>query len=99
MAKPRMRADQKSGAASVASMESVQAHLQHAKTLHKAGMLEDAECAYRNILARLPGNLDALHHLSALHCQTGRFESGAKLIARALKIRPDWAVLHYNRGL
>ncbi|MDB5921275.1 MAG: hypothetical protein JWN13_211 [Betaproteobacteria bacterium] len=76
-----------------------EARLQQGIEFHRAGMLTQAEFIYRDVLAQSPRQFDCLHYFGALQCQIGQYESGAKLIRRAIKIRPDWPVLHYNLAL
>src|SRR5258708_14669426 len=69
-----------------------------AVALHKAGRLDEAERVYRAVLAREPGNADALHLLGLLVTQRGDPASGVELIRRAIAIRPDAAAFHNNLG-
>src|SRR5258708_3327712 len=69
-----------------------------AVALHKAGRLDEAERVYRAVLAREPGNADALHLMGLLVTQRGDPASGVELIRRAIAIRPDAAAFHNNLG-
>ena len=65
---------------------------------HQAGRLAEAEPFYRQVLAADPGHVDSLHNLGLLAQQTGRGDLALDLIARAVALRPDLAVLHYSLG-
>lgn len=66
--------------------------------LHQQGHLEEAEESYRNILASVPEQPDALHFLGVLNHQLGRGEEAVRLIRRALAIDPNHADAHNNLG-
>jgi tetratricopeptide (TPR) repeat protein len=66
---------------------------------HQAGRLAEAESIYRQILARQPDHLEALHLLGALCLQTDRNEAAVELIRRLVQLKPDAAQQHYNLGL
>jgi tetratricopeptide (TPR) repeat protein len=73
--------------------------LDHALDLHGRGSLTDAERAYRRLLQQQPGNFVALHMLGLVALQTGRSEAAARLIGKALALRPDYVDAYCNRGL
>jgi len=66
---------------------------------HRAGRMEQAEAAYRNILARDPAHVDAIHGLGAVALQTGRPAEAVELIARAIARRPHSMPYFCNLGL
>lgn len=66
--------------------------------LHRAGRLAEAEAAWRQVLARRPGDPQALGMLGTLAWQTGRTAEGCQLMVQSLRQRPD-AGLFYNLGL
>jgi tetratricopeptide (TPR) repeat protein len=70
--------------------------LQTAVAHHQAGRLDQAESLYRQVLARNPGQADALHLLGVLTHQRGRHAQAAELIERAIGLRPTEAVFHSN---
>jgi protein O-GlcNAc transferase len=72
--------------------------LKQASVLHQQGMLAEAERLYREVLAKAPGQPDALHFLGVLETQQGRHEAGLTLMDRALKISPGNAGILYNRA-
>src|SRR6266496_2643107 len=55
--------------------------LQSGLNSHQTARLDDAEAAYRKVLAVAPANPDGLHLLGVLEAQRGRLESGAALLA------------------
>ena len=72
--------------------------LQQAWDLHRQGRLDEAEFRYRDVIAAMPDNADALHFLGVLEAQRGRFEAAADLIGRSVAIAPGNPAAHYNRG-
>jgi tetratricopeptide (TPR) repeat protein len=68
--------------------------LQH----HSAGRLDQAEAAYREILAADPGNIDALHFLGVIAYQRGAHAQAEGLISRALLRNTSNAPAHNNLG-
>jgi protein O-GlcNAc transferase len=62
-----------------------------AVTLHGQGRLNEAEQAYRAILAQDPGQFDALHFLGVLKLQQGNAAAAHALIAKAVENRPGAA--------
>jgi tetratricopeptide (TPR) repeat protein len=51
------------------------------------------------VLARLPGNFHALHMLGVAALHDGRPDDSLRHLDAALRIEPDEAGAHYNRGL
>jgi len=72
--------------------------LQQGLAAHRAGQLDEAERAYRAILAAIPGHFDALHLLGAIAGQRGRHAEAEALIARAIAVAPAMPGAHYNRA-
>ena len=66
--------------------------------LHQAGMLEDAEAVYRNVLAIQPEHSDSLNLLGVLALQTGRAEAAIDLIRKAIELNDGIADFHANIG-
>jgi tetratricopeptide (TPR) repeat protein len=64
---------------------------------HKAARRDLAEAHYRRILARAPGNAEALHVLGVIAHERGQNEEAARLIASALSQAPNFA-MHQNLG-
>ncbi|MFV3077644.1 tetratricopeptide repeat protein [Niveispirillum fermenti] len=57
-------------------------------THHRAGRIDRAASAYRDVLAAEPGNADALHLLGMTERQSGRVTEAETLIRRALTLAP-----------
>jgi tetratricopeptide (TPR) repeat protein len=81
-------------AASVAKQQ-----LASAVQLHQSGRLAEAERLYRQVLAREPGNADALHLLGVVTHQTARPDLAIDLIRQAIAINPVEASFHANLGV
>lgn len=66
---------------------------------HRAGRLQEAEQAYRNLLAEVPNSADGLH-LSGLLIRDGggNLNLAAEMIEAALDVRPDRAGYWYSLG-
>ena len=56
--------------------------------LHQQGQIEEAEAAYRQILAAEPDHAGALHLLGVIRQQQGRHEEALELIGRAISVNP-----------
>jgi protein O-GlcNAc transferase len=65
----------------------------------KAGQLQQAEAIYRQILAREPGNPQALHLLGVIALQEGQHGVAQKLIEQAITLKPDYGEAYNNLGL
>ncbi|MEA1653185.1 tetratricopeptide repeat protein [Nitrospirillum sp. BR 11164] len=65
---------------------------------HRAGDLAGAEAAYRAVLARAPGDVDALHLLGVVMVQDGRVDEGVALLRRAVAADPTFAQAHNSLG-
>jgi predicted O-linked N-acetylglucosamine transferase (SPINDLY family) len=65
---------------------------------HQAGHLREAEQIYRQVLAREPGNFDAIHLLGMIAYQSGRREEAVDLIRQAIAIHPNFPEAHSNLG-
>jgi predicted TPR repeat methyltransferase/lipoprotein NlpI len=72
--------------------------LQQAMQCHGGGRLDEAEAAYRAVLAAEPANPDALHLLGVLQAQRGRHDEAAVLIAAAIAANPHEPMFHNNLG-
>lgn len=68
-----------------------------AEELRAAGRLAEAEAAYRQVLAKAPGNAAAYQGLALLAHQVGKGEQAAELMAAAVARAP--AVAAYRRNL
>lgn len=72
--------------------------LRRALDHHQQGQLEQAETLYRDVLAIMPQNADALHYLGVLESQRGHRDAGLSLIDRAIAANPRSAPAYYNRA-
>ena len=61
-------------------------------------MLAEAEQLYRKILQVQPRHVDSLHLLGVAHHHRGAHEEAVRQIDLALKINPNFAAAHSNRG-
>lgn len=77
---------------------SIQQRLAEAMSLHQHGKLAQAEAMYKSILGQDTGQLDALHLLGVLACQTGRAAVGVQLIEQAARANPSHAGYASNLG-
>src|SRR5579885_2312778 len=68
--------------------------LRKALALQQQGALAEAEALYKSVLARQPGNFDALHLMGVLELQRRRPDAAAALIGRALAANPKSAAAH-----
>ena len=66
--------------------------------LHRAGQLAQAEAVYRKILKKYPKNFEARTLLGAVCAQHGDSEEAIRQIDVALRINPNIAFVHDNRG-
>jgi predicted O-linked N-acetylglucosamine transferase (SPINDLY family) len=76
----------------------VAALLGQAVALHQAGRLAEAEPLYRQVLQVQPRHFDGLHLLGVVHYQRGDLQGAVRQIDAALRINPDVAAAHNNRG-
>ena len=67
-----------------------------ALTLHRAGRLAEAETRYRRILDDDGAHVDALHYLGLISLERGDAGRALDLIGRALRQRPNDAILNNN---
>jgi len=72
--------------------------LQLAVQHHQAGRLSEAEKFYRQILAREPRQVNALHLLGVIAHQTGRHDLAVELIRQAAALAPKQPAIHSNLG-
>lgn len=68
------------------------------RTLHRRGLFPEAETVYRQILAAVPDQPEALHFLGVLMHQAGRHDDAVKLIQASLEIDPAYVDAHNNLG-
>jgi len=75
---------------------SLEEALKVAVTLHRSGMLDDAEAVYTRILQAVPDNPDALNLMGLLVRQRGQSEQALALLERAVAAAPGFAAAHNN---
>lgn len=73
--------------------------IEHAKAMHGAGRLAQAEQIYSAILSADPDAFEALHLLGLLRYQQGRQVDALRLIGAALKVNPKSPDALSNLGL
>jgi protein O-GlcNAc transferase len=73
--------------------------LDHAVRHHRAGHVQAAEQAYRQVLQAHPDQPDALHGRGVLAYQAGQYETALAYFGRALALRPESGAFHSNFGL
>jgi Flp pilus assembly protein TadD len=66
---------------------------------HQAGRFQQAEAAYRQVLAIDPNDADALHVLGVLGHQFHHHEPALDYISQAIRLQPDRAHYHSNAAL
>jgi Flp pilus assembly protein TadD len=66
---------------------------------HRAGRLAEAERLYRQVLELDPHHGDALHLLGMLAGQSGRHDTAAELIRRAIAVNGGQPYYHLHLGL
>jgi protein O-GlcNAc transferase len=71
---------------------------QQAMALLQQGRLSDAKSILEEILKRRPNHFDALHWLGVIACHTKNPLLGEELFGKAIKVDPNVADVHNNRG-
>ena len=72
--------------------------LAYAAEHHKAGRLEDAERAYREIFEARPNHIDALRFLAGIVASKDKVEEAELLLRRAIKLAPDFTLAYMDLG-
>ena len=75
------------------------AWLDQAMRAHQEGAIAQANQLYNTILKNDPKNVGALHMQGVLAYQAGHLQIAVDLIGQAIKLAPDDAAPHINRGL
>ncbi|GAA5149624.1 tetratricopeptide repeat protein [Prosthecobacter algae] len=73
-------------------------NIEAALELHRSGRVQEACTIYAILLQAEPGSAVALQGLATAHAQRGDFVVAVELFDRALKLKPDYAEAHANRG-
>lgn len=63
---------------------------------HRNGQLREAETIYLQVLQHDPRNADAMHLLGVLAQQANESATSVEMIRRAIEVKPDMPVFHYN---
>ena len=71
---------------------------QQALALLQQGRLSDAKLILEDILKQRPNHFAALHLLGVIACHTRNPHQGEELFSRAIKVDPNVADVHNNRG-
>ncbi|HUP82333.1 MAG TPA: tetratricopeptide repeat protein [Pirellula sp.] len=66
---------------------------------HQRGRLQEAELAYRRILAVDPHREDVHYLLGTLANQVGKNDVAIQFLQRALELKSDYVVAHHNLGV
>lgn len=72
--------------------------IQKGIAFYRAGKLQSAEGAFREVLSRDPRNIDALQLLGVVVFEQGQAREGERLIRKALRKNPKVPHLHFNLG-
>ena len=99
MTRKSTAAQARKAAAASSAQQELQARIEQAQAYHAAGALVLAELTYEDVLARHPGQAQALQGLGVLLGQRGDLLRGIDLIDRALRLAPHNPVFHCNRAL
>jgi protein O-GlcNAc transferase len=75
-------------------MDRIETKLKTAIAHHEAGRIVDAHRLYKQVLAELPDEPDALHLLGLLYAQSGNAKDAIGLLRRAIANRPKVAQFH-----
>jgi len=65
---------------------------------HQAGRLREAKQLYRQVLARQPQHINALHFLGVIAHQEGENDIAVDLLRKAIALAPDYVDAHSNLG-
>src|SRR5262249_27235206 len=61
---------------------------------YEAGLLQEAEQQYQQILQSYPNQVDALHLLGVIASRTGRYALAVGYLQATLHLKPDFAAAH-----
>jgi tetratricopeptide (TPR) repeat protein len=87
----------KDDAAAAAGTE-IEAVFSQGIAYHRASMLSEAEQHYLRVLQAYPQHFDSIHLLGVIYFQRGELLKALQQIDAALRINPDVADAHNNRG-
>ncbi len=72
--------------------------LEHAKSLHQQGQLQQAYDIYQSLLARYPNSAETLNSAAIMDSQTGNPDSALAKVNKALAILPDQVEFYNTKG-
>ncbi len=73
--------------------------ISHAITLHRQGMLNEAEKIYHDILSMEPNQIDALHLTGLLNSQRGDYLRAIDFYNKTLSYDPKFSGAYHNRAI
>jgi tetratricopeptide (TPR) repeat protein len=79
--------------------DSVERQFAQAVTHHRTGALNEAQAAYRRVLALRPDHPDAHYNLGLVHYAKGALDRAVDSYHNALVARPDYVDAHVNLGI
>jgi tetratricopeptide (TPR) repeat protein len=80
----------------VTRAQAIQAAVEAAIALHRAGRVAEAEKVYRDVLRQDPNHPDALHLLGLIAHHAGQAAAAEQLMRRAIAVDPGVALYHLN---
>jgi predicted Zn-dependent protease len=81
-----------------ASTDALSPQIDEAAALHRPGKLNEAEAAYRAILAKTPNHPDTLHLLGYLYHQMDRDGEAVTCFTRSIATDSEKPMVHANLG-
>ncbi len=97
-ARPSPSADENVVRSSDASTGALGRQIDEAAALHRGGKLDEAEAAYRDILAKAPDHPDTLHLLGYLYHQNDRDSEAVACFTRSISADAEKPMVHTNLG-
>ena len=73
--------------------------INEALALHKQGAFPEAEAGYRTVLKKNPKEVRVMQLLGSLLVQTRRPEEAARVLTRAVTLRPDYALARHTLAI
>ena len=76
--------------------ESAAACYEKARSLHREGLLSDAETGYEKVILMDPGHVQALNNLGVLHLHEKNYPAARRFFEKAIRLKPDYVDPYYN---